>query len=77
MSVSNFYNKDEKLLFMDGISSEEIREILEDESIWRGYQSYNRLARQYGETDYVYLNSSEVKELKKKLDKKYKGIIHF
>ena len=39
-------------------------EILNDETIWKGYQAYNSLMREYGETDYKYLNSSEVEAIK-------------
>ena len=59
----------EKKLFAKQIDKDFLKEVLAEERFWNGYQAYNSLMREYGETDYKVKNQSEIKELKERIQK--------
>lgn len=50
-----------------------LKEVIEEESIWKGYQEYNRIMREVNSDNYNY-NSKEVAEKHEKLISFYSSI---
>ena len=67
--VSEQTLKSEKQAFSKMLDKNKLSEIVNEEHLWKGYQPYNFLMREQGETDYQYLNQSQVSELHTKIKK--------
>jgi len=71
VTVSPLTVESEKAFFKSRVKEQHLALIVTDDNLWKGYQSYNALMKESGDTDYKHLTSKEVLVLREEIKKEF------